>query len=612
MGKEQMLQDETLYEDFLSKASGKQWKRIRLQRRAGICTPLFSIYSRRSAGIGEIPDLKLMTDWCRKTGMSIIQLLPMNDVGFDFRPYDAQSTFALEPMYLSPENLNHISAGSWKNEINALRNQFPCGQGAVNYQIKREKMKLLWKMFTASEKRLPKKLDEFIRKNRFWLEDYTLFKVIKEEFPENTWEDWPEPYKHKEPELIGSLKKDKARSLRFYAWLQWQLFEQFRDVKSYAASHGIYLMGDLPFLVSRDSADVWSKQEYFKLDRLSGAPPDAYNPKGQRWGMPPYRWEQIEEHGYDYLIEKVRYAQNFYDMFRIDHVVGVFRIWTIAAGEPPENGGLNGHFDPESEDVWEEHGRKLLSVMMEHADMLPCGEDLGTVPACSYTVLDDYAVPGMDVQRWQRRWEEDGSFLRPEEYRRNAMAVISTHDMPNLPAWWLCEAGAADEHSFEFACREDGLDLSMAEERLCDPSVAGWLHWKEDVQDAEAIPQRLEKQPHEVRAMINLYERCRKERDEFLKLVGLQDQEEYSLKLLIERALRKANETACIFSVQLIQDWLSLGGFFHENPWEARINFPGTLSERNWTFVSPVSLEEMLRLEFNKEIKKINQESRRI
>ena len=270
-------------QSFLNTLSGKNWRRIGLKRRAGVAAPLFSIYSKKSIGIGELPDLKLLVDWCKQTGMSLIQLLPMNDVGGGFKPYDADSGFALEPLYLSLGHLIEINLKTFKPEINALRKQFPAGGKRAHYQVKSEKMNLLWKIFKSGRKK-PVSFEQFTSANRYWLDDYAYFKVLSEYHPGKNWEAWPNPFKEKNFEAIEQFKKQYLEQINFYKWLQWQLFYQFRDVRNYAKKNRVLIIGDLPFLASRNSADVWAHRNYFKLDLSSGAPPDAYFANGQPWG----------------------------------------------------------------------------------------------------------------------------------------------------------------------------------------------------------------------------------------------------------------------------------------------------------------------------------------
>ncbi|HLD75914.1 MAG TPA: 4-alpha-glucanotransferase, partial [Candidatus Norongarragalinales archaeon] len=333
------------------------------------------------------------------------------------RPYDADSGFALDPMYLSLDHLHYFDRKRFQIGMKALKRKFPAGGKYVNYEVKAAKLELLWQIFKARPKRKSSDFERYVRSNEFWLTDYALFKVIKKENGEKNWEEWPSRLKDRNTQALHVFEESRKEKVLFHKWLQWQLFRQFKHVKAYAQSKKVFFMGDLPFLASRDSADVWAHQAYFKLQFSSGAPPDAYFANGQRWGMPPCHWERMEERSFDYLIERLRYAENFYDLLRIDHVVGFFRLWSIPVTEPLANGGMNGFFDPSEENIWEDHGRKLLSALVQNTNMLVTAEDLGTVPDCSYRVLEAFGVCGMDVQRWTRDWKKTFAFKAPEDYR---------------------------------------------------------------------------------------------------------------------------------------------------------------------------------------------------
>ena len=153
---------------------------------------------------------------------------------------------------------------------------------------------------------------------------------------------------------------------------------------------------------------------------------------GQRWGMPTYNWDNIESDGFRYLKEKLRYAENFYDILRIDHVVGLFRIWSIPYNEPPENKGLNGFFDPQKEHLWGPQGRKILKVMQDSCRML-LRRRFRVIPKVCIDTLRELNIPGNDVQRWVKDWHNRHTFLEAKEYRE-AVAMLSTHDTTNR---WL-------------------------------------------------------------------------------------------------------------------------------------------------------------------------------
>lgn len=584
------------YKSFLQTPSRPHWDRVGLQRRTGVCVPLFSLHSKDSVGMGEIPDLKLLVDWCKTTGLSIIQLLPLNDVGYDFAPYSAQSSFAMDPMYLSLRRLLGVETDLFEEEIQAMAGRFPIG-GRVNYGIKGEKMALLWKMFEKRNRPEDSRFQLYRRRTAFWLRDDALYKILKQRYKGVAWEEWPEEFRGRNPQALDNLVREEKESVRFHEWVQWQLYEQFLDVKSHAKKHGVFLMGDMPFLVARDSADVWSHTNYFKLDLLSGAPPDLYFAGGQRWGMPAYNWPAMADGDYDYLERKLRYAENFYDMFRIDHVIGVFRLYTIPISSPAEREGLDGCFDPKDEGEWEEHGRRLLEVMLKSTRMLPCGEDLGMVPPCSFKVLRELAIPGIDVQRWARDWGKTYEFKSPDAYRVNSISVCATHDMCVLSAWWMHEASTVDDYFFKVKCRAQNLPEDALKEKLFDGTreAHGRIHWRSEINSEDVLLAALGLGAEEATEFLEMFRSTRWERELFWKHLGFEGLPlEKPTPEFYRRVLERVGETASIFSVQLMQDWLSIAdGLKGQDPWDVRINLPGTVGDMNWSYVLPHSLEAL-------------------
>ncbi|MBK8549781.1 MAG: 4-alpha-glucanotransferase [Ignavibacteria bacterium] len=608
------------YHSLLNSKTKDKWKRIGTERRAGVALPLFSVYSKKSTGIGEIPDLRFVIDWCSHTGMSVLQLLPLNEVGDDFAPYNAVSTFALDPMYLSLKRLRGADLKLFSKELRALKKRFPKGQGKVNYQIKNEKLVLLKKIFESSDPGKIERYQEFVNKNVHWLKYFSLFKILTDLNEGKNWQDWELKYRY-----ISSLTTEKlihtySVEINFQYWLQWQLYEQLINIKKYAMRKNVFIMGDLPFLVSRNSADVWAYKNYFKLSLSSGAPPDMYFSKGQRWGMPPYNWENITADNFGYISQRLKYAENFYDMFRIDHFVGLFRVWTIDLKTPEEYGGLYGKFDPEDENFWEDHGRKILTVMNESTAMLPCAEDLGTVPKCSEKILKEFGVPGINVQRWEKTRGGNFNFLPADEYRINSAATVSTHDSSSLPAWFEYEAGTIDRLSFKLLCD----DLNIKEDRyfnvlkeLFDENFSNEnrLHWKKSISNVYVLLQNLKLNYNEAKKIIDMYLSSFNEKGKFLRYVGLNEKNENpDPDNFIKSTLEKISSTNSIFSIQLIMEYLYLDEDILKNfsGNDFRINFPGTVSGNNWSLVIPLPLEELKELETNNVIKDINLRTGRI
>ncbi len=572
--------------------------KITPKRRSGILAPLFSIYSENSLGIGDLEDLKLLIDWSSECGYSIIQLLPMNEVGPTFCPYDSISSFALEPMYVS------------------LKRAAETKTSHVDYSVKEKKNKLLRDIY-VSEKEIGsnKELKKFCDENCYWIDGYSLFKAIKGYHKDAPWYEWGDGYKNRDNNLLEEFEKEHKDELLFYKWIQWVLFKQFKDVKIYAKSKKVLIKGDLPILVSRDSADVWAHPDFFKLEFAAGAPPDMYCAKGQRWGMPTYNWDRIRADNFKYVKEKLKYAENFYDILRIDHVAGLFRIWSIPCNEPRENQGLNGFFDPPDENVWGSHGRDLLSALQNSTSLSLCAEDLGIIPKVCRDALRDMGIPGNDVQRWMKDWAVKHDFLSPDKYRKLSVAMLSTHDTTNWAAWWENEAGTVDEELFIRKCNERGIDFSLAKERLFDPkrSKHGRLRWRESVDSIDMYIEILGKRPEELKDFVDLYENTYLEKEKLWKSLKLNGpMREKSDEKIVRAALEITASSDAVFCIELIFDLLDLAGLCKGDPYKYRVNTPGTVSADNWSLKIPISLEKLAAHKITKELKAIATASGRV
>jgi len=608
-----MPQEDLTY--LLSTIAGDKWQRLGIGRRAGVVVPLFSLHSRRSIGIGEFPDIRLLIDWCAKSGNSIIQLLPLNDLGTSFCPYDALSSFALEPAYLSLEEVLAGTAGKGAlgEKLSALSSEYPARAPRRDYRIKSRKVALLKELFARSDYRSNAELLAFRAKQAYWIEDYARFKALKELQQEQAWFEWPRDLQDARGAAVERFSREHEQEVAFHVWMQWQIFRQFKDVRAYAAGAPVLLKGDLPILVSRDSADAWAHPDYFKLDLAAGAPPDMYCAKGQRWGMAPYNWERIASDGYEYFKQKLAYAQEFYDIFRIDHVVGLFRIWSIPYDDPQENQGLNGFFDPREESLWEEHGRTILSLIMQNTSMLVCAEDLGTIPPSCTKALKDFGIPGNDVQRWTKDWKVRHDFLPPGEYRQVTVAMLSTHDTTTWPAWWENEAGTVDEQLFIRKCK-DRVDYAAVKDKLFDPALSrhGRLRWLKDVDSAERLIEIMGRPKGELKDFVDLYENSYGEKEKLWAALGMPGaMREPCDSALMQRVFGTNLASGAIFSINTIVDILYLDGIMQGDPYKHRINTPGTTGPENWSWVLPLSLEEFLEHPAHARIKKMNEDARR-
>ncbi|MDI6758504.1 MAG: 4-alpha-glucanotransferase [Candidatus Omnitrophota bacterium] len=599
-----------LTEYLFNTDSSDKWKRIGPYKRAGVLAPLFSIYSKESLGVGEFLDLKLLIDWCVQTGNSIIQLLPINEVGWLACPYDSISSFALEPLYIRLNSTNADCA-----DIKKIKLAFPTGEPYVRYGVKNEKMRLLWEAYFYKREKEPLAFKKFKEENVYWLLGFALYKALKDYYKGSPWYEWEDKYKNRDTQALESFKVEYAREINFHIWVQWLLYEQLKEVKAHASLKNVLIKGDLPILVSRDSADVWEHAHFFKLEFAAGAPPDMYCAKGQRWGMPTYNWENIASDGYRYIKEKLKYAQNFYDILRLDHVVGLFRIWSIPYEEPIENKGMSGFFDPINENLWLAQGRNLLRIMLESTNMLLCAEDLGVIPKVCTDTLKELGIAGNDVQRWVKDWDIRYDFLKPDEYRPISVAMLSTHDTTNWPAWWENEAGTVDEALFARKCNERGIDYNRVRYELFDLSRSchGRLRWKNDIDSPDKLLLSLGKRREDVLDFIEMYENTYNEKEKLWRqlLIGSTLREDSNAEI-IAAVLKLTLGSNAIFCINTLIDLLYLGDILEDDSFVYRLNTPGIVSDKNWSLTIPISLEDLLRQKINKEIRRLNCECGRV
>jgi len=215
----------------------------------------------------------------------------------------------------------------------------------------------------------------------------------------------------------------------FHIFVQFLCFQQLHMVKEEANRHGILLMGDVPILISPDSEEVWYHQELFDLSVEAGAPPDMYNKEGQIWGFPLFNWDKMKVNGYPWWRTRLKTASQLYDIYRIDHVVGFFRIWAI----PPGNKATEGHYVPQDRAQWFIDGRDRLSMMLHCNHMLPIGEDLGTVPKKVHDILEEMGICGTKFLMSLKVRKTANS---PQEFTPLSLTTVSTHDSPTLDLWW--------------------------------------------------------------------------------------------------------------------------------------------------------------------------------
>ncbi len=421
-------------------------------RGAGVAVPVFSLRSGKDFGIGEFNDLKGMVDWAAKCGLTIIQLLPVNDTTRkgewkDSYPYSPVSSFGLHPLYVNLQDLGVKADAAFKKAQKAIN-----GLPALDYpRVYKEKMAYMHKAFgeNGAKDMAAPAFARFVKENAFWLDEYCSF----------------------------CAKRDNG-SEDFYKWVQFHADRQLSKVVAYAHKKGISLKGDLPIGVSADSADAYYHPNLFNLDSTAGAPPDFFSADGQNWGFPTYNWEEMAKDHYAWWKSRLRKMSEYFDAFRIDHILGFFRIWEIPV---TEKSGLYGHFNPalsysaedirnaylsvdglfhedprrpgfyqplikpdsqnlpmwqqqrfgamyedffyrRNEDFWRRNAERKLPELLSASGMLACGEDLGMVPDCVPGVMDHWKILSLEMTMMEKG--------RPWPYM--SVCATSSHDMPTL------------------------------------------------------------------------------------------------------------------------------------------------------------------------------------
>ena len=318
-------------------------------RYAGTAIPVFSLRSRNSAGIGDFGDIKLMVDWAAATGQALLQLLPVNDTTStktwtDSYPYGGITIMALHPIYLNLKDLGTVRGEAARKafdeeaaELNALPQ--------LDYErVFDLKMRYAHAIFAQNGTRTrgSKAYQAFFEANRAWLLPYAAFSVLRDRFGTADFSTWKRLKKYSAlgvARLYGEAKDE----MDFYIFLQYHLDKQLREAHEYARSRGIALKGDIPIGITPHSVEAWAEPEYFNMGEQAGAPPDAFAADGQNWGFPTYNWDRMAQDGFAWWKRRFHKMAEYFDAYRIDHVLGFFRIWEIPV---PYKSGLMGHFSP--------------------------------------------------------------------------------------------------------------------------------------------------------------------------------------------------------------------------------------------------------------------------
>ncbi len=300
----------------------------------------------QGCGVGEFADLPILADWCRSVGLDLIQALPVNDTGADSSPYSALSAFALHPLYLHLQSVPGADAHARaiNQFITDTARREAESKGRFPYRVVREfKLSLMETVYAENASAIGS--DAAFARWRVenpWVIPYAVFTALRRQNNAQPWAGWPSMADPRPREIRDWWEAHPGECMPA-AWIQFILEGQLKAASRSMEEKGVFLKGDIPILMSPESADVWAHRAYFDLGARAGAPPDMFSPDGQNWGFPVYDWDALSKDGYSWWKERLRQAGKFFHAFRIDHVLGFFRIWRIPRGELS---GLLGRFSP--------------------------------------------------------------------------------------------------------------------------------------------------------------------------------------------------------------------------------------------------------------------------
>ena len=428
------------------------------QRRAGVMVPLFSLTSSESWGVGEFRDVAPFAAWARAAGHSFVQILPITELPeSETSPYSALTAMALDPIYIAVSAvedfvalggdaaLSTADSESLADVRAAARVAYRDVRALKNKWLRRAYEQFLLASGEGTDR--GRRFEAFCDAHAAWLDDYALFRALREHHSQLPWWEWPQPLANGDAQALEQARRTLAKEIGYRKYLQWIAAEQWAAARRTARP--VQFFGDVPFMISADSPDVWRRQDEFRFDATVGVPPDAFSETGQDWGLPPWRWDVMAENDFAWMKMRAARTAELFDGFRLDHLVGLYRTYIR-----PKNAETPAFFAPSEEPTQVSLGERLVSLYAETgAEVI--AEDLGVVPDFVRASLVRLGVPGFKVMRWERHWGQPGHpYLDPGDYQPISVAATGTHDTEPLITWW------------------EGLDGGERDEVLAIPSVS--------------------------------------------------------------------------------------------------------------------------------------------
>jgi 4-alpha-glucanotransferase len=411
------------------------------ERASGVLVPLFSLRSSRSWGVGEFPDLSSFAEWAGAAGQALIQILPITEVPpSESSPYSALTAMAIDPIYIRLADVAEFAAIGGESALTAADRQalehVRSAPRVLYAEVRRLKNKYLREAFArfavhelAHDTERAHAFLRFARVHAAWLDDYALFQALRVAHDLKPWWEWPESLATREPEALHTAERDWCDEIAYRRYAQWIAAEQWAEARD--AARPLKIFGDVPFMISADSPDVWTRQEEFRFDATVGVPPDAFSETGQDWGLPPWRWDVMRANDFTWIRRRAQRTAELFDGFRLDHLVGLYRVYNRPLDDTQED-----FFTPPDPPTQLALGEQLVSIYLETGAEI-IAEDLGTVPDFVRASLRRLGVPGFKVMRWERQWAlPETPYIDPAEYDEISVATTGTHDTEPLVIWW--------------------------------------------------------------------------------------------------------------------------------------------------------------------------------
>ncbi len=423
-----------------------------MNRTAGILLSISSLPSKYGIGcFGK--NAYHFVDWLKEAGQTYWQILPLGPTSYGDSPYQSFSTFAGNPYFISLETLIEEGVLTIEECDSA---DFGKKENDINYEkLYNHRYPLLRKAYERSNISQNTDYLKFVEENQWWLSDYALFMAVKDRFDGKPWTEWAEDIRLRYPNALDYYRKELYFDIEFQQYLQFKFYEQWYQLKAYANTNGIKIIGDIPIYVSMDSTDAWAHPELFQLDEknvplaVAGCPPDGFSATGQLWGNPLYRWDYHKSTGYSWWLSRLWYCFHLYDVVRIDHFRGFDEYYSIPYGA---ESAVTGH--------WEKGpGIDLFRCVEQNLGWHEViAEDLGYMTDSVRQLVKESGFPGMKVLEFAFDSRDSGSAsdYLPHNYTENCVAYTGTHDNETITGWF-------DSISEE--------ERQMARNYLCDYST---------------------------------------------------------------------------------------------------------------------------------------------